>query len=329
MKLSPGSFYSPVAAACAGALVGATLSFGALAQAWPSRPITWLYPFGESAATVWVRGIASEMSKSLGQPVLIENRPGAGGRVGMNALIIGKPDGYLISIAIPSMLAYQPLTSPTFKIEPVKNYTPVTQIYHLKMTLYAGAKVPFNDVKGMLDYARGNPGKLNFGSTGNGSTGHFAVEMINTKAGVKITHIPYKGEGDQVAAALAGDIQLFLTSSGPKPQVDAGRLQVLATSGETRSKSYPDRPTMRETGLDLVILQWMGVVAPPGLPADIANKLNSAIRAAMKEPAVMKAADTAGVEPLFDSSPEAFLALIRSDLKTLEPIVKQTGIVTE
>jgi tripartite-type tricarboxylate transporter receptor subunit TctC len=312
-----------------GLLLGVTLSTGALAQAWPSRPITWLYPFGESAATAWVRTIAAEMSKSLGQPVLVENRPGAGGRVGMTALMNGKPDGYLISIAIPATLVYQPLTSPTFKIEPVKNYTTVTQIYTLKLPLFASVKVPFTDVKGMLEFARANPGKLNFGSTGNGGTGHVAVELINAKAGVKITHIPYKGEGEQVAGTLSGDIQLFVASAGPKVHVDAGRMQVLATTGNSRSKTFPDKPTLRESGLDVSLEQWMGVVAPAGLPADIANRLNLAIRAAMKDPVVMKAAETAGVEPMFDSSPEAFLAVIRNDFKVLEPIVRQTGMVTE
>ena len=201
MNFSYNSLRSRAVHACATALVGLALAPAAQAQAWPSRPITWLYPFGESAATAWVRTIASEMSKSLGQPVLVENRPGAGGRVGMTQLMNGKPDGYLISIAIPATLVYQPLTSPTFKIEPVKNYTPIMQIYILKLPLFASVKVPFTDVKGMLEFARANPGKLNFGSTGNGGTGHVAVELINAKAGVKITHIPYKGEGEQVALA--------------------------------------------------------------------------------------------------------------------------------
>lgn len=329
LNTKPHSLLSRTLHACAVAVVGLSLSPAAQAQAWPSRPIVWLYPFGESAATAWVRTIANEMSKSLGQPVLVENRPGAGGRVGMTQLMNGKPDGYMISIAIPATLVYQPLTSPTFKIEPVKNYTPITQIYVLKLPLFASVKVPFTDVKGMLDFARANPGKLNFGSTGNGGTGHVAVELINAKAGVKITHIPYKGEGEQVSGTLSGDIQLFVASAGPKVHVDAGRMQVLATTGNTRSKTFPDKPTLRESGLDVSLEQWMGVVAPPGLPADIANRINLAIRAAMKDPAVMKAAETAGVEPMFDSSPEAFLAVIRNDFKVLEPVVRQTGMVTE
>jgi tripartite-type tricarboxylate transporter receptor subunit TctC len=310
-------------------LLSAAQSTSAIAQAWPQRPITWLYPFGESAATSWVRAIAAEMSKSIGQPVVVENRPGAGGRVGTTQLMNGKPDGHMISIAIPATLVYQPLTSPTFKIEPVKSYSPITQIYVLKLPLFASVKVPFTDVKGMLEFARANPGKLNFGSTGNGGTGHVAVELINAKAGVKITHIPYKGEGEQVSGTLSGDIQLFVASAGPKVHVDAGRMQVLATTGNTRSKTFPDKPTLREQGLDVSLEQWMGVIAPPGLPADIANRINLAIRAAMKDPVVMKAAETAGVEPMFDSSPEAFLSVIRTDFKVLEPIVKATGMVTE
>ena len=320
---------SLTAVACTALLLGAGLSFGALAQAWPSRPITWLYPFGESAATAFVRTIASELSKSLGQPVLVENRPGAGGRIGMTALVAGKPDGHVIAAATTAMLTYQPLTSASFKIEPVRNYAPVTQLYNLNLIIYGSTKVPYNDVKGLMAYARANPGKLNFGSTGIGSAGHFAVEVLNVKAGVNIVHVPYKGEGEQTAAAINGDLHLFITTGGPKPNVDAGRLQVIATAGDSRSKLFPDKPTVREQGVDFSIAQWMGVVAPAGLPADIANRLGLAIRNAMKEPAVMKAAEVAGVEPTFDSSPEAFNTLIRGELKALEPVLKATGIVTE
>lgn len=311
------------------AALGSLFSAGAAAQAWPSRPITVIYPFGTSAAEVFVRAIASEAGKSIGQPLLVENRPGAGGRVGVTAIVNGKPDGYMIGIATTSVLAYQPLTSPTFKIEPVRNYTPITQFYNLKLFLFAGTKVPFRDVKGLIEYAKANPGKLNMGTTGNASTGHFGAEMLNSLAGIKIVSIPYKGEVDMTTAALSGDIHLFLNSGGPKPHVDAARLQVIATTGDTRSTLFPDRPTMRESGLDYVLMQWMGVVAPPGLPSEIADKLNLAVRAALKEPAVMKAGELAGVDPVLDSTPEGFTSLIRSELKALEPVVKQTGIVTD
>jgi tripartite-type tricarboxylate transporter receptor subunit TctC len=306
-----------------------TASAGAAAQAWPSRPITWLYPFGESAATGWVRTLAQEMSKTLGQSVLVENKPGMGGRIGMNQLMAAKPDGYTISIVVPSMVAYQPLTSPTFKIEPGKSYTAITQIYNLKLNLYGSNKVPYNDIKGLVAYAKANPGKLNYGSTGVASTGHFAGELLSRGAGIQMVHVPYKGEGDQTAAAIAGDLHLYITSAGPKPNVDAGRIQVLGTTGETRSKVFPNTPTAKEQGVDFVMTQWMGVVAPPGLPADITSRLNQAITAAMKEAAPMKASEVAGVEPTPNVSPDAFAALIRADMKALEPVVKATGIVTD
>ena len=304
-------------------------SAAASAQAWPSRPITWMYPFGESAATAWVRTLAQEMSKTLGQPVLVENKPGMGGRIGLQQVLAAKPDGYMISIAVPAMLAYQPLTSPTFKIEPGKSYTAITQLYTLKLNLYGSNKLPYTDLKGLIAYAKANPGKLNFGSTGTASTGHFAMEMINRAAGVQMVHVPYKGEGDQVAAAISGDLHLFITSAGPKTNVDAGRIAVFATTGDTRSKVFPNIPTAKEQGIDFVMTQWMGVVAPAGLPADIVNRLNQAITAAMKEPQPMKAADVAGVEPTPGVSPDGFANLVRADLKSLEPIVKATGIVTE
>ena len=318
-----------IAATLVATLFGATLSAGALAQAWPSRPILWLYPFGESAATGWVRTLAQEMSKTLGQSVLVENKPGMGGRIGMNQLMAAKPDGYTISIVVPSMVAYQPLTSPTFKIEPGKSYTAITQIYNLKLNLYGSNKVPYNDIKGLVAFAKANPGKLNYGSTGTASTGHFAGELLSRGAGIQMVHVPYKGEGDQTAAAIAGDLHLYITSGGPKTSVEAGRIQVLGTTGDTRSKTFPNIPTAKEQGVDFVMTQWMGVVGPPGLPADIISRLSQAITAAMKEASPIKASEIAGVEPTPSVSPEAFAALIRADMKALEPVVKATGIVTD
>ena len=318
-----------IAATLVATLFGATLSAGALAQAWPSRPILWLYPFGESAATGWVRTLAQEMSKTLGQSVLVENKPGMGGRIGMNQLMAAKPDGYTISIVVPSMVAYQPLTSPTFKIEPGKSYAAITQIYNLKLNLYGSNKVPYNDIKGLVAFAKANPGKLNYGSTGTASTGHFAGELLSRGAGIQMVHVPYKGEGDQTAAAIAGDLHLYITSGGPKTSVEAGRIQVLGTTGDTRSKTFPNIPTAKEQGVDFVMTQWMGVVGPPGLPADIISRLSQAITAAMKEPSPVKASEIAGVEPTPNVSPEAFAALIRADMKALEPVVKATGIVTD
>lgn len=314
----------------AAALAAATIvSFGAAAQAYPVRPVTIIYPFGTSASEVWVRLIAGEMQKNLGQPMVVENRPGAGGRLGMQAMANGKPDGYLLSIANNAMLVSSPITSASFKPQSVKDYAPVTQIYNLKLAWYASAGLPFHDAKGLIEYAKANPGKLNFGSTGVGSSGHFALEQFNAVAATQITHIPYKGEAEQTQATLKGDIHLFFTSGGPKGQVDAGKLKVIATTGETRWKVFPDRPTFRESGVDYVVPYWMGVIAPPGTPADILNKLTAAFAASMKPAPVMKQADVAGIDAVFDSNPEKFTVLIRNDFKVLEPVVRKTGIKTD
>lgn len=314
-------------AAVALAAAAAAFSFGATAQPYPSRTVTLIYPFGTSNAEVWMRQVAGEMQGILGQPMVVENRPGAGGRLGLQAMTTGKPDGYQLSIATTSMLVYSPLTSETFKPEPVKDYAPLTQVYNLNLGWWANANAPFKDAKGLVAYAKANPGKLNFGSTGVGSTGHFALELLNVIAGTQITHIPYKGEAQLIQATFAGEIHLFFTSGG-KQYADAGKLQVIASSGNTRWKLFPERPTMKESGVDVVITQWMGVVAPPGTPADILNKLAGAFSTAMKAPHVMKLSDGFGAETVHDSSPEKFTALVRSELKVLEPIVRKTGIKT-
>ena len=328
MNTSKVEFCKRVAAVGLGAIVAAILSAGAWAQAWPSRPVTFLYPFGPGA-DVWLRAVASDMTKSLGQPVLVENRPGAGGRVGMTALMQGKPDGYLISMVTNTMVVHLPLLSPTFKIEPVKHYTPITQLFNLKLAIYATATVPFRDMKGLIEYGNANPGKLNFGSNGTGSLGHLGLELLSSKAGLKATHISYKGESDQVSAMLAGDLHLMITSGGPKAQVNAGRLQVLATTGDTRWKVYPDKPTALESGIDYVFMQWQGVVGPPGLPADIVDRLSVEIHRAMNSPGAIKLAEIAGTDTLSESTPRDLTALIRSELRGLEAFARQTGIVFE
>ena len=328
MNATRSGISARLAAVACGAILAAVLPAGAWAQAWPSRPVTFLYPFGPGA-DLWLRAVASDMTRSLGQPVLVENRPGAGGRVGMTALMRAKPDGYLISMATNTMLVHQPLASPTFKIEPVKHYAPITQLFNLKLAIYANTQVPFRDMKGLIEYGKANPGKLNFGSNGAGSLGHFALELLSSKAGIKTTHISYKGESDQVTAMIGGDLHLLITSGGPKQHVDAGRFQVIATTGDTRWKVFPDKPTARELGLDYVFMQWQGVVAPPGLPADIANKLSLEVHKAMRDPASIKLAEVAGTDLLAESTPEEFTALIRGELKGLEAFVKQTGIVID
>jgi tripartite-type tricarboxylate transporter receptor subunit TctC len=308
--------------------VAGLMTVDATAQTFPARPITLIFPFSPgSAGDLFTRALASEGSRTLGQPIVVENRPGAGGRTGMNAIVSGQGDGYLLSFANLGMCVIQPLASTSFKLEPGKDYTPVLLVFEGSQAVYANPSVPFRDLKGLIAYAKANPGKLNSGSSGSLGTGHLALELLKAQAGIDVQHVAYKGEPQSIAAAVGGEIQLLISPGGPKPQVDAGRLVVIATTGENRWDTYPDRPTLREAGLpDYSFSIWGGVVAPPGTPAETVAKLNAAFSAALKSADARKGLNALGAAAPADTSAERFAAVIRSDLKRLAPVIAGTGL---
>lgn len=312
---------------CCGLVLGAAISSGAWAQGLQNRVITLIYPFTPGGAgDLHSRAVAAEMSKTLGQQIIVENRVGAGGRVAANALINAKPDGQFLAVANTSVL-YQGLMSSTFKIEPVKDYAPVAQWSSSNYAMYAGGEVPFRDIKGLIAYAKANPRKLNWGTTGVGSSGHLGLEVFQTTAAVTMTHIPYASGPAYLQGALRGDIHVFLSALNPERQyVETGKLVVLGTTGEQRSL-YLDSPTMKEQGLDWVYETYSGLLAPPGTPTDILGRLSAAVSAAMKTPELIKLTqERLGGTAISDSSPEKFTAMLRADLKRMGAAIQRAGI---
>jgi len=271
------------------AAVLALLAFGAQAQEYPTRPITMIVPFPPGGvADIVGRPLAAAMEKSLGQPVVVVNRSGAGGAIGMTAAAKADPDGYTILMALSSISIF-PVSDPlNGKPAPyqISDFVPVALVTADPTVLVVGAGSPFKSVKDFVDYAKANPNKINFSSSGIYGTLHVAMEMFANAAGIKLFHVPYQGGGPAVRALLAGEVQAL--ASGPAAavgQIQAGKMRALAGWGAKRLALMPDLPTFQELGYkDVEFYIWSGVVAPAATPAVAQHKLRAAVRAAVADP---------------------------------------------
>lgn len=297
------------------------------AQAYPNRPITFVYPYPAGAGLdIALRTASAEASKRLGQPIVVVSRPGAGGRVGFESLIRSPNDGYTIGAATNAIAVYQPLIDEKLYVEAGKDYTAISLAIETPLVLVTGANAPYRDVRGLIEYAKANPGKLNGGSSGVGTGSHLGVEMINVMAGVKIVHIPFNGATPVLLATMAGEVGMVFSSAEVKPHVASGRLIALATSGSRRWHEFPNLPTMSEAGLTgFVNGSWTGIVAPPGVPREMVARLNQAYTEALRTPDVKEKLEAAGWVVLA-GSPEDFAALARNDMDRFRPIIKAANL---
>jgi len=308
--------------------ISAVLMAGAgHAQNYPSRPITFVYgyPAGSSTDSAW-RSVALEASKRLGQPIVYENRPGANGRLGLDSVMRAKPDGYTIGVFNNSLLVVQPLMDPKLAIEPGKNYTPVMIGLETYLLMVARPNAPFKDVKGLIAYAKANPGKLNVGSPGSGTGSHLGIAMVGAQAGIEYTHIPYKGAAPALHAMLAGEIDVMFTDLLAKPYIDSGKMLGLGVGGAKRWSLLPKLPTIQEAGLSgFVNSAWSGVVAPAGVPDGVVATLSQAFTEALGVPELRAKLESAGWIVRPGTAQEA-TALIRADTELYRPVVKAANI---
>jgi tripartite-type tricarboxylate transporter receptor subunit TctC len=281
------------------ALASALTMALAHAQDYPSRPIRIVvpYPAGGSADLV-PRAVAEKLQTMWGQPVLIENRPGAGGNIGAESVYHADPDGYTLLSTPPGPLVVNQNLYRKLAFDPAK-FVPVSIIAEIPNVLLVNPKLPVYRIKDVIDYAKANPGKLNYGSQGSGSTSHLTAELFKSTAGLRITHVPYKGSAPAMAALLAGEIDLMFDNLGVTlPQVRAGKLRALAVCSENRVASLPGVPAMSEGLPGFVSVTWVGVVAPPGTPEPVADKVSAAIDGAIHAPDVAKRLVTLSAEPV-------------------------------
>ncbi len=303
-------------------------SSAALAQEpYPSKPIRFILPFPPGGGTdILGRLIAERLAANLGQPVVTENRGGAGGNVGAEAAARSAPDGYTIVLVAPS-LAISPSLYSKLNYDPVKDFAPVSLVAQVPNVMITHPSVPAQTLREFIDLARSKPGGMNFGSGGSGTSNHLAGELFNLAAGVKLVHVPYKGVNLAMNGALAGEVQLvFIGIPVPAPHIKAGRLRALAVLARERSPLLPEVPTADEAGLpNFDVTTWYGVLVPAGTPRPIVMRLNGELVKIMHSPELKERLATLATDPM-TSTPEEFAAYLRQEIAKWGDVVRKAGL---
>ncbi|WP_454691494.1 Bug family tripartite tricarboxylate transporter substrate binding protein [Achromobacter aloeverae] len=325
MKLS----LIPRLAAAAGVIVAA-VSGGAHAAdtAYPSKPVTIIVPFGAGGvADAIARIVGQKLNEAWNVPVIVENRPGASGNLGMGQVARAAPDGYTLALAPAGNLTVNPLLYTNLNFDTARAFAPVTLLATSPNILVVNPSVPAKDFKSFVEYAKSKPGNLNFASPGAGSGAHLAGELLNQVAGVKTVHIPYNGMAPAVTDVVAGNVQMmFAGVSTVLPFIRGGKLNALAIAGPKRLPQLPDVPTVAESGYPgFDVTSWYGLVAPAKTPPEVVAKLQRDIAAALKDPAVRRKFEDQGVDPANTTTPE-FAAMIHDESRKWADIVKTAGI---
>ena len=317
-----------VAAFCACVIPPLAAAQADPAKDYPTRPIRFIAPFVPGAGTdTTARSIAKKLSEAWGHQVVVDNRTGAAGAIGVEITALANPDGYTICL-ISASHAVNAATNPKLPYDLEKDLQAIAQAASLFYVVSVNPSVPAKSIKELIALAKANPGKLNFGSSGTGGLQHFAGEMFAHMAGVKLTHVPYKGAAAVVVSMLAGDIQLgFTTMFGVRPHLASGRLRVLAITAKQRSPAMPELPTVAESGVPgYEVDQWYGVVTGAKVPRPIVRKLAAGIGEAMKAPEVVQRLAADGSTPA-TSTPEQFGAHIKSEIAKWRKLAKEAGLV--
>ena len=309
-------------------LVLALLATQAFAQnVFPNRAITLVVPFTAGGPTdALARVLAAKLADGFGQPVVVENRVGGGGAVGMGSVARAKPDGYTI-LYTPNSLAIAPALYKKLGFDPERDLVPVSQFVSTTLVLAAHPKIDVSTLPGLIALAKSQPGRLNFGSSGVADPLQLGIEMLKTMAGIDMLPIPYKGQGPMFTALLAGEVDLAIVSlqSALSP-IKAGQLKVLAITGARRSTALPGVPTVAEAGLPgYDLTSWHGIFAPAGTPRDVADKLQREIARVANLPEVRQRVEATGNETL-GSTPEEFDAKFRADVARFKKIVQDAGL---
>jgi len=315
----------------------AALGFGALAAgraaaqtaAYPRRPIKIVIPFAPGGPTEFIlRLIADRLTTMLGQAVVIENRPGgAGGTVGAKSVAVAEPDGYTLLFSSPGPLVTAAAIYKNLDYDPIKSFAPIAMVIYAPQMLAVHPSLPVSSLPELVAYAKSNPGKIAFGSSGHGTQPHMLGEMLKLMAGINIIHVPYRGAGRSVTDVLAGQVQMiFETTAILLPHVEGGRLRALAMATEARSPLLPNVPTAAENGYPKLLASfWSGLLAPAGTPAAIVEKLNTAVNEILKSKEAQTGLARLGAEAKIGSSQD-FAAFIAVETPRWAAIANATGI---
>lgn len=316
------------------AIFAAMMMAGALAshaQTYPSKPVRLIvqYPAG-GALDGLARNIAQRASAALGQPIIVENRPGASGLIAFEACAKAPPDAYTLCLGTGEGMSFNPSLFAKLPYDAERDFVPVVNLARISGVIFASAQAPFDSVPAMITYARGKPGAINWASFGSASNPHVYMEWISRQAKVSITHVPYKGSAQTIAALLSGEAQVSYVALGfILGQVNAGKLKVLAATTPRRLPQLPDVPTLAELGLDPGFQSWVGIFAPAVTPRPLVERLNAVFAAVVKDPAFSeKFLAVQAFEPVGDSV-DAFAAFVQADRAMAKRVVQTTGIRME
>ncbi len=319
----------------AGAILGAVLLIGAVvapvcAQPYPNRPIRLIVPFPPAGgADVIARTIGQKLTEALGQPVVIDNRAGAGGIIGVGIAAKAAPDGYTLLMAPSGPMVVQPSLQAKLSYDPSKDFAPISQITTTPLILVVHPSLPVKSVKALIQLAKASPGTLNFASVGKGGSSHLAAEMFMMMTAINMVHVPYKGLSPSLTALLSGEVQLMFASPAILPQVRSGKLRPLAVTSAKRSQALPEVPTIAESGVPgYETGSWYGMLAPAGTPRAIIDRLNREIVKILLEPELKKSLALEGAEPV-GNSPGEFAEYIRLELARWARTIKQASIKME
>ena len=300
----------------------------AFAQAYPSKPIRWIVPYTPGGITDTVtRLVTQKIQDALGQPIVVENRPGANSMLGANLAAAAPPDGYTMLTVIAAHAANATLYAGRMQFDPVKSFAPVSLVVTAPLIITANINFPPNDVKQLIAYARANPGKISFGSSGIGAAAHLTTELIKQSAGIYMVHIPYKGTAPALQGLLAGDIQLLLdVPSSMMPQVRAGKIKALAMTWGKRLEGAKEVPTIAEAGGPAIeSATWVAFLAPAATPPDIVKRISAEAARAVAAPDLRERLVQLAIEPV-GSTPEQMAKFLRDEIAKWASVIRVAGV---
>ncbi|MBQ8102684.1 MAG: tripartite tricarboxylate transporter substrate binding protein [Afipia sp.] len=313
-------------------LTGALLvTVSPAAAAWPERTITIVVPFPAGGSTdTGARALGQKLNNNLGQPVVIENKPGATGAIGATSMLRAPADGYTLLVASIGVFATNPYLQPKLKYDPLNDFDLLTVAVRAPNVLVAHPEFPVNSVQDLIAELKKNPGKVSFATSGAGSSDHLTAALFWQKTGTSGLHVPYRGGAPAVSDLIAGHVNVsFQNINAVVAQIQSKQLKALAITGDARSKALPDVPTLKELGIEGAdVFSWQGVAAPKGLPADVKTRLQTEIVAALNEPDVRKRMEDMGLE-IVANTPDQFRTFLTGELSRWKKIIEDGNITPE
>ncbi|HEY9067151.1 MAG TPA: tripartite tricarboxylate transporter substrate binding protein [Burkholderiaceae bacterium] len=309
------------------ALAATMLSWGAHAQAWPAKPIRIVVPFPPGGGTdIIARETSQRVAKATGWTFVIDNKPGAGGNLGVDAVAKSPADGYTLVLGQTSNLAINPTLYSKLPYDPQKDLAPVVLLANAPLVMVTGMSTPYKTLTDVVNAAKAKPGQVNFASPGNGTVAHLTSELFQKAAGVKTQHIPYKGASQAMTDVIGGGVDLYLSSVPTLiGHIKQGKVRALAVTSAKRVDDLPDVPTINESGYKgFDAVTWFGLLAPAGTPRDVIVRLNAEFNKALKLPELNKRLSDEGADPA-GGTPEQFAALIKDEIPRWGRVVKESG----